>query len=111
VLSSLVNGVMLAVLLRRRGAFLRMAGVAGAVLRAVLCAALMAVAALAVYAVCRHVLAQEGGGLTKGAEIVAMAVTVAAGMAVYGGAMAAVSRNELREMVGDVRRRRTRKGA
>ena len=37
--------------------------------------------------------------------------TVAAGMAVYVGAMATVSRNELREMVGDVRRRRTRKGA
>ena len=111
VLSSLVNGVMLAVLLRRRGAFLRVVGFAGAVARAVLCATLMAIAALAVYAVSRHVLAQEGGGLTKGAEIVAMAVTVAAGIVVYVGAMATVSRNELREMVGDVRRRRTRKGA
>ena len=110
VLSSLVNGVMLAVLLRRRGAFLRMAGCAGAVVSAVLCAALMAFAALAVHAWCRHVLAQDGT-LAKGAEIAAMAVTVAAGMAVYGGAMAAVSRSELREMVGDVRRRKTRKGA
>ncbi len=111
VFTSLVNGVMLAVLLRRRGAFLRMAGVVGAVVRAVLCATLMAFAALAVYAVCRQGLAHGEEGLSKGAEIMAMAITVAAGMAVYVGAMATVSRNELREMVGDVRRRRTRKGA
>lgn len=111
VLSSLVNGVMLAVLLRRRGAFLRVVGFAGAVARAVLCATLMAIAVLAVYALCRQVLGQGEKGLTKGAEIVAMAVTVAAGIVVYVGAMATVSRNELREMVGDVRRRRTRKGA
>jgi len=72
VLTSLLNGVMLAVLLRRRGDFLHVSGVAGAVVRAVLCAVLMAMAALAVYVLCRKVLGQGDGGLTKGAEIVAM---------------------------------------
>jgi hypothetical protein len=40
-----------------------------------------------------------------------MAVTVVSGVVVYVGAMAIVSRNELREMLGDVWRRKTKKGA
>jgi len=110
VITSLINGIMLAVLLRRRGDFLRVAGFAGAVVRAMLCAAAMALAALSAYTLCRHLLGQGEGGLTKGAEIVAMAVTVVTGVVVYVGAMAIVSRNELREMLGDVRRRKTKRG-
>jgi len=71
----------------------------------------MAVAALSAYTLCRYLLGQGEEGLTKGAEIVAMAVTVVTGVVVYVGAMAIVSRNELREMLGDVWRRKTKKGA
>jgi hypothetical protein len=64
-----------------------------------------------VYMLCQRLLGRGGDGLTKGAEIVAMAVTVVSGVVVYVGAMAIVSRNELREMLGDVWRRKTKKGA
>ena len=108
VVTSLVNGVTLAVLLRRRIGGPRLSATARPVLKAVGCSIVMALAAWAVYAAGTRCAGGEAG---KVAQLLIMGVTVAAGMAVYGVLMVLTSKQELREMVGDFRRRRTRRGA
>jgi putative peptidoglycan lipid II flippase len=108
VVSSLVNGAMLATILRRRGGFLRLSAVAWPVVRAVACATAMALAALGAHGFCMRFASRMWGG-GKAVEVAAMGATVLVGMAVYGGLMALVSRGELSEMAGDFRRRRKRK--
>jgi putative peptidoglycan lipid II flippase len=107
VVTSLVNGVTLAVILRRRAGFLRLSAVAWPVVRAVACAAVMAVAALCAHALCMRA-APLAGLEGKLAELAAMGATVLVGVAVYGALMALVSRGELREMAGEFRARRSR---
>lgn len=108
VVTSLVNGVTLAVLLRRRIGAPRLSAIAAPVLKAVGCSIGMALAAWAVFAAGTRCAGGEAG---KTAQLLIMGVTVAAGMAVYGVLMVLTSKQELREMVGDFRRRRARRGA
>ena len=112
VVTSLINGAILTVILRRRGDFLRIPAVAWPVIRAVGCAVTMALAALGTHAWCIRTMSMAGaGGASKFAELAVMGATVLVGMLVYGGLMALVSRNELLEMAGDFRARRSRRGA
>lgn len=109
VVSSLASNVMLAVLLRRRGEFMRVPAVVWPVFRSVACAVIMAAVSWWTYALCcRATVSLELSG--KLIEVAVMGTTVLVGIAVYGGLMTLVSREELREMVGDFRRRRKRKG-
>lgn len=101
VVTSMVNGLTLAVILRRRRGAPRPAAVVAPALKAVACALVMAAAARAVFAGC-------GTGFSgvmpdgKLGQIAVMAVTVAAGIAAYGGMMLLVSRAELVEMAGEL---------
>ena len=109
VLTSLVNGVMLAVILHRRIGFPRVAAILWPVAKAAFCALAMAAVTRSAYLLCVRFAASQAYP-DKIAQIAVMAVTVAVGMAVYAGLMVLVSRPELREMAGDFRHRRTRKG-
>jgi putative peptidoglycan lipid II flippase len=109
VVTSLVNAAMLAVILRRRAGFLHLSAVAWPLIRAVACATAMALAARGAHGLCMR-WAPVWGLHGKMAEIAAMGVTVVVGVLVYGGLMVLVSRGELREMAGDFRLRRKRKG-
>ncbi|MDD4101842.1 MAG: murein biosynthesis integral membrane protein MurJ [Kiritimatiellae bacterium] len=110
VVTSMVNGLTLAVILHRRHGSPRAGAVLVPVLKSVACALLMALAARAVFAAC-------GGGFIgavpegKLGQVAVMTVTVAAGIAVYGGLMALVSRAELVEMAGELLgRKKLRRG-
>ncbi len=110
VLTSIVNGLTLAVILHRRQGAPRVGAVLVPVLKALACALVMAVAARAVFAAC-------GGGAFgtlpggKIGQVAVMSVTIAAGVLVYGGLMLLVSRAELIEMAGDLLgRKKLRRG-
>ena len=108
VLTSLVNGIMLAVILRRRAGFPRVEAILMPVVKAVACALVMAAAVWGMHTLCvRYALSE--GYVGKASQIVIMGVTMVVGMAVYGGLMVLVSRPELCEMAGDFRHRRARK--
>ncbi len=100
VFTSIVNGLTLAMILRRRHGAPRPATVIVPALKAVFCALVMAAAARAVLAACGGAYGVLSSGKTG--QILAMAVTVAAGAAVYGGLMVLVSRAELKEMAGEL---------
>lgn len=109
VVTSLVNGVTLAVLLHRRLGAPRAGQILRPVGKAVACALAMAACAWAVHAAGARLLA--GAGMAgKLPQVGLMGVTVTAGVAVYGLLMVCVSRRELSEMVGEFRGRRQGKG-
>ena len=110
VITSMVNGLTLVVILYRRHGAPRPAAVIMPVLKAVACALVMAAAAHAVFVAC-------GNGFSgivpdgKIGQVIVMAATVVAGVVIYGGLMALVSRSELKEMAGELlERRRSRRG-
>lgn len=110
VLASAVNGLMLAVLLRRRIGAPRVSAVLRPVAKAAFSALAMAGAAVPAYAATYRFL--SGGGYhVKLAQVLSMGVTVVLAAAVYGALMALISRPELLEMAGDFRHRRKREGA
>ena len=109
VLTSAVNGVMLAVILHKRIGAPRLSALLRPVAKAVFSALVMAVVALFTYAFFSGVLL-KGGYHIKLAQILSMGVTMSIAVVVYGALMALFSQQELREMVGDFRHRRKRGG-
>jgi len=109
VVTSLVNGVTLAVILHRRIGAPRAGRILLPVGKAVGCALAMALCVCAFHAAGGRAL--EGAGLGgKIPQVGLMGATVAVGMAVYGALMVCVSRRELSEMVGEFRGRRRKGG-
>ena len=109
VVTSAVNGLMLAAVLHRRIGAPRTSALLWPVTRAVFSALVMGVAAFFTYALAYRIIG-SGGHAVKLVQMLSMGVTVAVAVAVYGVLMAFIGRQELREMVGDFRHRRTRKG-
>lgn len=110
VLTSAVNGAILAVVLRRRIGAPTLSALQGPVLKAVAASLVMAAAAFMTYAWLFRFLS-AGGWPVKMVQLSATGGTVCVGAGVYAVLMALISRRELLEMVGDFRHRRTRKGA
>jgi len=109
VFTSAVNGLTLAVILHKRLGTPRPAMLTGPLVRAIAAAVVMSLAALCVHtATLRAVLAT--GCPTKAAQIFAISVAIALACAIYGTLMMLLNRNELREMLGELRQRRTQKG-
>ncbi len=109
VLTSAVNTVMLAVLLRRRVGAPRGAGYAGTLVKACVAALAMALAARLTQGAVEQA-ACGGGWPVKAAQLAAMAAAVAVAAAVYVGALSLAAPQALQEMWGEFRRGR-RKGA
>lgn len=99
VLTSLINGVILALILRKRVGAPRMGGILAPILRAVVAASVMVLGA---WQAQRWLLVGASAHLPgKFAELVAMFGAVLGGVAVYAIVMWFISRAELREMLGD----------
>ncbi len=109
VLTSAVNGVMLAVILHRRISAPRLFTILRPVTKAVFSALVMAGVAFFTYAELSRVMISEGYHI-KLAQILSMGLTMSLAVVVYGMLMALLSRQELSEMVGDFRHRRKRAG-
>jgi len=105
VLSSLVNGILLARVLSKRIDAPRPAQFVPTLLRAVTAAVLMAMAARLVHGLLLNQLAQLGWTL-KLAQLGAMAGAVATGCLIYGGLMLLVARADLHELVAGLRHRK-----
>ncbi|MCL2104571.1 MAG: murein biosynthesis integral membrane protein MurJ [Kiritimatiellaeota bacterium] len=101
VLSSAVNGLALAIILRRKIGAPCASGVLGPLLKAIVFATLMGALALAV-----HTLLTRWLGTHKLAQVIAMLGAVATGAAFYGGIVYAFARRELLEMIHEFKARR-----
>ncbi len=109
VVTSAVNGFMLAAVLRKRIGAPRTVVLLWPVAKAVFAAVMMGVAVFFTYALAYRWIG-GGGHAVKLVQMLSMGVTVAVAITVYGALMALLSQRELREMAGDFRYRRTRKG-
>ncbi len=109
VFTSVVNGLTLAVILHRRLGTPRASALTGPVVRAIAAALVMALAAFYAHAATLRA-ALATGCPTKASQLLAIGVAVILAVAVYGALMMLLNRNELREMVGEFRQRRTKKG-
>jgi len=109
VLTSMVNGLTLAVILRRRLGMPRVSALMGPVARTIAAALVMAPAArYANQAASRAAL--SAGCPLKIAQLLAMSVAIGLGVAVYSAGMMLFCRGGLREMASGFRQRRTREG-
>lgn len=109
VLTSLINNIMLAVILRHRFRLPGARAVVGTFVRALGCALVMAWAVYRGHGWLRA-WAQLHGFENKLFEIGAMGSVVLLGVVVYGGLMWVCSRREMREMMGEFHRRKRARG-
>ena len=109
VLTSAVNSLTLATILHRRIGAPRWSAVCLPLLKTAGASLVMALVACSVIG-CVVRAAENAGCHAKVAQIVGMTVTGAVAVAVYGALMAIFGQGELREMIGEFRQRKTRKG-